>query len=370
MSQFTNRHQNRNHVQRSPKRSDVLAQLTRLLNRLPLPRLGPWATVIGVGGLFFGTLAITIVVALVLRTMMRSNLLAGDSTLLIPPNATANPDFLAPTLDVGNAYQWQGTDRVTVLLMGADTRPSERGEGRPRSDTIMLLMTDPANHQASVLSIPRDVYVDIPGYGLHRVNTAYFLGGGPLAMRTIEYNFGVRVNHYALIEFDVFTTLVDEIGGIDVNVPKTIYDYSYPDQNYGYDPFYIESGMQHLDGATALKYARTRHADSDFGRVQRQQDVLFAIRAKVLNLDMLPKLVEKAPVLYASLQQSIDTDLSLDQMMRLAVLAKDIPRESIRSGAIGADYVMSYQTPDGARVEIPSRGAIGPYLEYVFWIGQ
>lgn len=368
MSQSAKQRPNRGHTQRSPRRSGPLAPLMRLIDRLPLPRLGPWGMVIGVGGLFFGTLAIAVVVALVIRTTLRGDILAGDSSPVIPPNATANPNFLAPTLDVGNAYQWQGTDRVTVLLMGADTRPSERGESRPRSDTIMLLMADPTNHQASVLSIPRDLYVDIPGYGLNRVNTAYFLGGGPLAMKTVEYNFGVRVNHYALIEFDVFTTLVDEIGGIDLNVPKSIYDPSYPSQDYGYDPFYIEAGMQHLDGQTALKYVRTRHADSDFNRAQRQQDVLFSIRDKVLSLDMLPTLVEKAPALYASLQQSIDTDLSLDQMIRLAVLAQDVPRESIRTGVIGAGYVMGYETPDGARVEIPNRAVIGPYLENVFWI--
>ena len=348
----------------------TLARLTAWFNRLPFPRLGPWATIIGVGGLFFGTLAIAFVVALVIRAMVSSDILADDSSLIMPPNATANPEFLAPTIDVGNAYQWQGIDRVTVLLMGADTRPAERGVNRPRSDSIMLLMADPTNHQASVLSIPRDLYVDIPGYGLNRVNTAYFFGGGPLAMETTQYNLGIRVNHYALIEFDVFVTLVDEIGGIDVNVSKTIYDPSYPSADYGYDPFYIEAGLQHLDGATALKYARTRHTDSDFNRAVRQQDILFAIREKVLSLDMLPVLVEKAPTLYASLQQSIDTDLSLDQMMRLAVLVKDIPRENIRTGVIGADYVISYETPQGAQVEIPNRAVIGPYLEYVFWIGQ
>lgn len=341
----------------------------QLLHRIPLPRLGPWGMVIGVGGLFFGTLALAVVVALVVRTMV-----AGATIPSLPlvgtPNATANPAFLAPTINVGNAYQWQGTERVTVLLMGADTRPSERGKERPRSDTIMLLMADPTNHQASVLSIPRDLYVDIPGYGLNRVNTAYFLGGGPLAMKTVEYNFGVRVNYYALIEFDVFTTLVDEIGGIDVYVPKAINDPTYPDQNYGYDPFHIAAGMQHLDGQTALKYVRTRHTDSDFNRAQRQQDVLFAIRDKVLSLNMLPTLVEKAPTLYASLQQSIDTDLSLDQMIRLAVLAQDIPRDNIRAGEIGPDYVTGYMTPDGAQVEIPNRAAIGPYLAHIFWIGQ
>jgi LCP family protein required for cell wall assembly len=338
------------------------------VRRLPLPRLGPWGMIIGVSGLFFGTLAMAVVVAVVIRTMVSGHILTHNGLPLVPTNATPNPDFLAPTLDIGNAYQWQGTDRVTILLMGADTRPSERGEGRPRSDSIMLLMVDPANHEASVLSIPRDLYVDIPGYGLNRVNTAYFFGGGPLAIEATQYNLGVRVNHYALIEFDVFTTLVNEIGGIDLDVPKTIYDPSYPSQDYGYDPFYIEAGPQHLDGETALKYVRTRHADSDFGRAQRQQDVLFAIRDKVLSLDMLPKLVEKAPALYASLQQSIDTDLSLDQMMRLAVLMKDIPRENIRTGILGADYVISYETPEGAQVEIPNRAVIGPYLEQIFWV--
>ena len=367
MSRSVRHRRNKGHT-RQTSIHGILARLTSWFNRLPLPHLGPWGTIIGVGGLFFGTLAIALVIALVIRALVSSDMLADDGYPLIPPNATANPDFLAPTLDVGNAYQWQGTDRVTVLLMGADTRPEERGINRPRSDSIMLLMVDPTNHQASVLSIPRDLYVDIPGYGLNRVNTPYFFAGGPLAMETVQYNLGIRVNHYALIEFNVFVTLVDEIGGIDINVPKDIYDPSYPGANYSYEPFYIEAGLQHLDGATALKYVRTRHADSDFNRAERQQDVLFAIRDKVLSLDMLPTLVEKAPALYASLQQSIDTDLSLDQMIRLAVLAKDIPRENIRTGVIGADYVISYETPEGARVEIPNRAVIGPYLEHIFWI--
>ncbi|MBN1431017.1 MAG: LCP family protein [Anaerolineae bacterium] len=368
MSQPVHNRRNKGYAGRMPEQGP-LSRLRIVFERLPLPRLGPWGTIIGVGGLFFGTLAIAFVVAIVVRSLVSSRVLSGDSSLIMPPNATPNPDFMAPTLDIGNTYQWQGTDRVTVLLMGADTRPSERGKWRPRSDTIMLLMADPVNHQASVLSIPRDLYVDIPGYGLNRANTAYFLGGGPLAMETTQYNLGVRVNHYALIEFDVFITLVDEIGGLDINVPRAIYDANYPNQNYGYDPFYIEAGLQHLDGSTALKYSRTRATPgSDFDRAVRQQDILLAIRDKVLSLDMLPTLIEKAPTLYASLQQSIDTDLSLDQMMRLAVLMKDVPRENIRTGVIGADYVISYETPEGAQVEIPNRAVIGPYLEQIFWV--
>jgi LCP family protein required for cell wall assembly len=324
-----------------------------------------------VSGLFVGTLALAVVVAVLCRAIVISDVMNPFHTSNLPtaiPNATPNPEFLAPTLDVGNAYQWQGTERVTVLLMGADTRPAERGESRPRSDSIMLLMADPVKQQASILSIPRDLYVDIPGYGLNRVNTAYTLGGGQLSMDTVQYNFGVRVNYYVMIEFDVFVTVVDEIGGIDVDVPKAIYDSSYPDQNYGYDPFYIEAGWQHMDGETALKYARTRHGDNDFERARRQQAVLFAIRDKVLTLNMLPTLIEKSPTLYNNLKSSIDTNLSLDQMISLALLAKDIPRESIRTGVIDANYVIGYETPKGEMVEIPDRYSIGPYLEYVFWL--
>jgi LCP family protein required for cell wall assembly len=234
---------------------------------------------------------------------------------------------------------------------------------------MMLLMIDPISKQASILSIPRDLYVDIPGHGLQRVNTAYFFGSGPLALESVQYNLGIRVNYYAMIEFNVFVRLIDEIGGIDINVPQAIYDPDYPTYDYGYEVFSIETGLHHLDGETALKYARTRStAGSDYDRAGRQQDVIFAIREKVLSAELLPALIGKAPALYTELQDNIATDMSLDQMLRLAVLAKDIPRENIRTGIIDANYVISYQTPEGALVEIPNRYNIGELLTYVFWL--
>ncbi len=357
-------------VRRRKKRSR--SRLQQLIDRLPVPDLGPWGRAIGVTGLFLGTLLISLTVGVILRAMIVSDALnpfAADSGLpTLTPNATPNPEFAAPTVDLGNVGNWNEGERVTVLLLGADTRPENRGFARPRTDSIMLLMVDPEMNVAGVLSIPRDLYVDIPGYGLNRVNTAYVFGGGELAKETISYNLGVHVNFYVLIEFDAFITLIDEIGGIDVYVPYTIYDDTFPDMNYGYDPFYIEAGMHHMDGETALKYARTRHTDNDFYRARRQQDVLLAIRDRVLSLNMLPRLIQRAPVLYNTLSTSIQTDMTLENMIALAQLAEDVPRENIRTGVVDSDYTMSYVTPEGAMVLIPDREDIGHLLEDVFWL--
>ena len=348
--------------------------LDKALKQIDSIHLGPWGRMIGIVGIFSGTLALSILVGVLLRGIMVSDSLnpfsasAAGELPTATPNATPNPEFLAPTLDIGNAPTWQGHDRVTVLLMGADTRPGDSGLYRPRSDSIMLLMLDPELKVASVLSVPRDLWVDIPGYGLNRINTAYFFGGGDLAMQTVQYNLGIRINYYVMVEFDAFTTFVDEIGGIDLYVPRTIYDPEYPDMFYGYDEFYIQAGQHHLDGATALKYARTRHGDSDFNRAQRQQDVLFAIRDQILTTYGFTKLIQNAPGLYGTVSDSITTDMTLEEMISLAGLAKDIDRENIRTGVIDSNYASDYVTNQGAQVLIPNRARIGELLSQVFWL--
>jgi LCP family protein required for cell wall assembly len=329
-----------------------------------------WTLPIGVLGLFVGVVFAAVVLGWIVsqvRAQQASATVFGDiDAPTATPNATPNPDFMATPIP-----SWEGSERVTVLLLGADARPGETN-ARPLTDSIMLLMLDPDEQVASVLSIPRDLYMEVPGYGLQRINTAYPLGGGPLAKETLSYNFGIRIDYFVLLNFESFTRFVDEIGGIEVNVPATINDTRYPAScetrsNCGYDPFYIEAGLQTLDGETALKYARTRQADNDISRAERQQLVLFAIRDKVASPTTFPTLVSRAPQLYESLSSGIVTDMTLEQMIALANSAQQVERADIRSSVIDGSYLVRYFTPEGADVLIPNRERLGDLLYDAFW---
>jgi LCP family protein required for cell wall assembly len=302
----------------------LIGTLARRLGVRRLPNIGPLGVILGLAGLVGGTIALSLVIAVTLRTMVAGDVFNPfrEDEVAFTPEATPNPTFLAPTLDTGQGPLWQGKDRVTILVMGIDARPDEAGY-RTRTDTMILAMIDPATKRASMLSIPRDLYVEIPGKGLERVNSAYVYGGGPLAVQTIEYNLGIPIDYYVVVDFKVFITLVDEIDGIDLYVPKEINDPTYPDEYYGYDPFYMPAGMQHMDGETALKYARTRKGDNDYERARRQQAVIMAIREKILTFKMLPTLIEKAPTLSAALADSVRTDMTLEEMIALARVRSD-----------------------------------------------
>jgi anionic cell wall polymer biosynthesis LytR-Cps2A-Psr (LCP) family protein len=135
---------------------------------------------------------------------------------------------------------------------------------------------------------------------------------------------------------------------------------------YGYDPFYISAGRQHLDGATALKFARTRHSDSDFRRAERQQMVIQAARDKILDLNILPQLIAQSPELWRTFENNVYTSMSLDQMIQLAWYLKDIPSENLTTGVISQEYTIGHRTSGGASVLIPNRGTIGPLMVDVF----
>jgi LCP family protein required for cell wall assembly len=283
----------------------------------------------------------------------------GGTQPLATPAPGQTPE---PTVEV---KAWSGTDRVTILVMGIDRRVGEDEKGY-LTDTMMLVSVDPAARTAAMLSIPRDLWVEIPGYGTNTINTANrsgdyydYPGGGPaLAVKTVEHNLGVTVNYYLRLDFTAFETFIDTIGGIDIVNPAEIDDPNYPNGSYGFEPFYLAEGPHHLNGHDALRYARTRHGDSDIDRATRQQQVVMAVRERVVSLDMLPTLIARAPFLYRTLNESVWTDLSLDQIVSLALMAKDIPSENIRSAVIGYEYVLDYTTPEGRQVLVPIRDKI------------
>lgn len=277
--------------------------------------------------------------------------------------------------------RWKGTDRVNILVMGIDQREHEQGPWR--TDTMMVLTIDPVTMSGGMFSIPRDLWVSIPGYGMDRINQAHFLGevddypgGGPaLAVKTVEYNFGIPggIHHYVRVNFTAFEQVIDLIGGIDIDVEEEIDDPMYPSSDpadpYGYEHLYISSGQQHFDGEMALKYARTRHTSGgDFDRAKRQQQVIMAVFEQVTRFDMLPTLVPQAPQMWWTLQDSVktDPDLTLDKVVALANLASQVARENIRLGVIDESCTMFYTTPDGQQVEIPLRDRIREVRDYVF----
>jgi len=287
-----------------------------------------------------------------------------------------------PTLPAGQPAPTQiptsipllDTDRINILVMGIDRRPGEPFISR--TDTMILVSIDSKEKRASVLSIPRDLYVVVPGRGRDRINTAFVYGstgnnpagGAMLAMQTVEYNLGVAVHHYLLVDFAAVIKGVDAIGGIEVTVPTDIYDPAFPDMNYGFDPLYIPAGEHHFDGEMALKYARTRHVDNDFGRARRQQQVILAARDKVLGLGV-SQLVLQAPTLYQQIGDGIRTDLSLEDILRLGVTAAAIPGENIVNDVLDQRYVSLFTTETGAAVLIPVNERVAPLIQDMFYDG-
>ena len=346
-----------------------------------------WAWVIIAGGLLVTMAVVGMFIVLVLRGISTPPEILPTATIdiaMLPPaidlreNLAGNEIAIGRpiTLDNGESLiltPWDGTGRFTVLVMGLDRRPGEIGLAY-RTDTMMIVSIDPRTNSIGILSIPRDLYVEVPGYSEYqRINSAMVLGeirssgsGPQLAMQTVQYNLGIRIHDYIAVDFQAVVAIVDAIGGITVTTDYVINDPYYPDMNYGYDPFYLATGTHNLNGATALKFARTRHGDSDFDRASRQQQVVFSIRDKILDFDMLPTLIFNAPSLLASLENNISTGMGLEDMIQLAWYLKDIPRQNMRTGVIDGRYVTNYTTARNEAVLIPQRSTLGELMVSVF----
>jgi len=212
---------------------------------------------------------------------------------------------------------------TTILVLGTDggTQPG-RGDAR-RSDSVMLIRTDPGKHRLAYLSIPRDLRVEIPGHGAARINAAYQLGGPALALKTVKDLTGLEVNHVVFVNFDRFRDLIDSVGGIDIDVPRPIlgnaFDCPYsPERCRSWDGWRFGKGRQHMDGQRALVYARIRKnqldpSETDLDRARRQQQVIQATADKVTSIGTAVKLPFRA----GRIVKPLATDLSAGQIMQL-----------------------------------------------------
>ncbi len=277
----------------------------------------------------------------------------GPGTAISPQ--TTLPPEAAPSGPVPDP--WDGAAPVSILFMGIDAGSSNTADrdGPPKTDSMILFKIDPLAKTIGILNIPRDLWVNIPGFDYYKINMAYFLGessqlpgGGPgLAMKTVEQLLGVPINYFAQVDFDAFEKFIDEIGGIEVDVPAEI---TVDPVGKG-NTVTLQPGKQVLTGPVALAFARARHTEGgDFDRAMRQQQVILAIRSQILDPVRFPGLVTRAPSIYNELAGGIHTNLSFNEAMQLAWLASSIPTENIHRGAIAPpDDVLLTKSPDGTQ---------------------
>jgi LCP family protein required for cell wall assembly len=353
--------------------------------------IGLFLVVFAVGGLYSGYLFYATV-----REIVAGTDLPALPVIQLPsinlPNAQADEDVVEPLPEMGMvatpvvgagdmayvpppAPPLVEGERTNILLLGIDRRGGK--SWNHLTDTIIIVSVDQVNNTVSMMSIPRDLYLEIPGYGESRINVANrygysydYPGGGPaLLKRTIEQSFEIPIDYYVMVDFDGFTQVIDTLGGIDVNVPRTLHDTMYPDPRpgdpYAYKTIHFDAGWQHLDGKRALEYSRSRMSTSDFARAQRQQKVLLAIREKAVSLGVL-NLIPKLPALFATMGNMVKTDMTLGEMGELAQLAPQINLENIETAVIQKPLVYGYRTETGAAVQLPKWDLIRPLVDEMF----
>jgi polyisoprenyl-teichoic acid--peptidoglycan teichoic acid transferase len=284
----------------------------------------------------------------------------GIAGQIVVRDARLNPPIASPLTN------------VNLLLVGVDARPDNPQEG-VRGDTLIVVHMDAPGRWASMLAIPRDSQVNVRGVGETKINVAYGSGSanaealyGPgttpeqggmaLAAETVEQflelpKHGQRIDYVMTINFDGFAKIVDALGGITIDVPKPIVDDAYPTPDFGTTRVEFKAGPQHMDGATALIYARTRHADDDFGRAARQQQVLRAIVDELRGRGIFGKL-RLIPQLRDSLHGSVTTTLPiarLDALAGLGWLASGLDPREINQIRLSPETAPNYQE-DGSNL--------------------
>jgi LCP family protein required for cell wall assembly len=236
---------------------------------------------------------------------------------------------------------------LTLIVGGLDERGAP-GEDI-NSDVFMLARVDLDNRTVRAVSIPRDLYVEIPGYGYDKITRAYdygqkagggaFKAGAAVMIDTVSANFGVEIDDVVMTTFVGFQDIVDAVGGVDVNNPYDIYDAQYPTLDYGYKEIYYPAGPLHLSGSEALEFSRTRHQDGDDGRVMRQQLVIRALLERAHDADI----ANSVPDLLAKHRKSVHTTFNRAEQLALALQAPDFTNDDV-----AFDTITPYVYPDTA----------------------
>lgn len=288
---------------------------------------------------------------------------------ILEPGATPMP---TPVLPEAPPFpeNCSGPGQMNLLLMGVDGRTADFNTFG-RADTLMLLAVDFGMPAAHLLSIARDLWITVPGYASYlpvegRVNLGYALGdkygypGGNPAFQvfTVSQALGVRVDRYAVVNFTAFEKIIDALGGLDVTMQVALRDPLYPLGPDNTMVLEIPAGDVHLDGRTALMYARTRHADSDFGRMRRQQKILMAAREKLLS----PAVIFAVPALLQFAFTAVHSDLSLEEIGLLGCALPRIGGAGITQHLMDYTMTRAYKTRGGAEVLVGDPAGMAPVL--------
>ncbi|PSO43008.1 hypothetical protein BRC19_03065 [Candidatus Saccharibacteria bacterium QS_5_54_17] len=257
--------------------------------------------------------------------------------------------------------------RTNVVILGVD-------EAAQLSDTIMIASIRHGSGQppeVAMVSVPRDLYLNIPQHGDHKINAAYALGenqdneggGAELTVKTIEQQFELPVHYYAAIEFESFKEIINAVGGVTVDVKTAIDDPYYPAPgNAGHEPFHIEAGKQHLDGERALKYARSRKTTNDFDRSYRQQQVMLAVRNKILGTGGADIDISRALNLYRAVGEHVDGNMSRLEMLRLAYTLRNVDTSGTGQYVLSSSNLLT--STSGGRL-VPSGGDFQQVQEFL-----
>lgn len=256
----------------------------------------------------------------------------------------------------------EAEDQINIMLIGMG---GEGHDGPMLTDTLIVTRIRPSDGTVVMTSIPRDLLVSVPGHGWRKINSVNAYGemeetgaGGKLTTETVESIFGIDIPYYVRIDFKGFKSIIDSVDGIDVYVERGFTDHSYPTYNHGIQVVSFEKGWQHMDGETALRYARSRHGNngegSDFARSKRQQKVLAALKKKLTSFSTFRNPTAITNTL-AALQANISTNLDIGEILRLANMARDIDRKNIKHSVLdnGADSPLVDKMVNGAYVLLP-----------------